>query len=160
DKFQGQEAAVVLYSTTTSSPDDAPRDVEFLYSRNRLNVAVSRARALAILVHSPDLLRIRCRDPEEMRMANAFCRLVDLAREQAPPSSVDVVSPPMASGGSALGVPATSAAIQAADRIIALLPHAAELYHRLVLVATQAGKTAALQVVASRTGAPLINVNL
>jgi hypothetical protein len=66
----------------------------------------------------------------------------------------------MASSQPALGVPASSAAIQAADRIIALLPHAAELYHRLVLVVTQVGKTAALQVVASRTGAPLINVNL
>jgi uncharacterized protein len=73
DKFQGQEGALVLYSTATSSPDDAPRDVEFLYSRNRLNVALSRARALAVVVCSPDLFRIRCRTPEEMRMANAFC---------------------------------------------------------------------------------------
>jgi superfamily I DNA and/or RNA helicase len=73
DKFQGQEGAVVLYSTATSSPDDAPRDIEFLYSRNRLNVAVSRARALSILVCSPGLFRMRCRTPEEMRMANAFC---------------------------------------------------------------------------------------
>jgi uncharacterized protein len=45
DKFQGQEGALVLYSTASSSPDDAPRDIEFLYSRNRLNVAISRARA-------------------------------------------------------------------------------------------------------------------
>jgi uncharacterized protein len=73
DKFQGQEGALSIYSAATSSPDDAPRDVEFLYSRNRLNVAISRARALAALVCSPDLFRIRCRTPEEMRMANAFC---------------------------------------------------------------------------------------
>jgi uncharacterized protein len=77
DKFQGQEGALVLYSTATSSQDDAPRNLEFLYSRNRLNVAISRARALAILICSPGLFRIRCRTPEEMRMANAFC----LARE-------------------------------------------------------------------------------
>ena len=75
DKFQGQEGALVLYSTATSSPDDAPRDIEFLYSRNRLNVALSRARALSVLVSSPGLFRIRCRTPEEMRMANAFCLL-------------------------------------------------------------------------------------
>lgn len=80
DKFQGQEGALAIYSTATSSPDDAPRDVEFLYSRNRLNVAISRARALAVLVCSPDLFRIRCRTAEEMRMANAFC----LFREHLP----------------------------------------------------------------------------
>jgi uncharacterized protein len=79
DKFQGQEGAVAIYSTATSSPDDAPRDVEFLYSRNRLNVAISRARAMALIVCSPALFRIRCRTPEEMRMANAFC----LLREKA-----------------------------------------------------------------------------
>jgi hypothetical protein len=158
DKFQGQEGAVVLYSTTTSSPDDAPRDVEFLYSRNRLNVAISRARALAILVYSPDLLRIRCRRPEEMRMANAFCRLVELAAEQTPASPRDVVSQPVASHEASLTV--SSEAMQVAERIMTLLPHAAELYHRLVLVAGPAGKTASLQIVASRTGAPLVNVNL
>ncbi|PYV19166.1 MAG: hypothetical protein DMG07_02485 [Acidobacteria bacterium] len=84
DKFQGQEGALVLYSTATSSPDDAPRDVEFLYSRNRLNVALSRARALAVLVCSPDLFRIRCRTPEEMRMANAFCLFREAALEIEP----------------------------------------------------------------------------
>lgn len=79
DKFQGQEGAVAVYSTATSSPDDAPRDIEFLYSRNRLNVAVSRARALAVIVCSPQLFRIRCRTPDEMRMANAFCMLLERA---------------------------------------------------------------------------------
>ena len=44
DKFQGQEAPVSIFSTATSSPDELPRDMEFLYSGNRLNVAVSRAR--------------------------------------------------------------------------------------------------------------------
>jgi hypothetical protein len=48
DKFQDQEAAVVLISMTTSSGDDLPRNIEFLYSRNRLNVAISRARCLSI----------------------------------------------------------------------------------------------------------------
>ena len=63
DKFQGREAPVAIYSMTTSSPEDAPRDIEFLYSGNRLNVAISRARGLAVLVASPDLLRVACQDP-------------------------------------------------------------------------------------------------
>lgn len=83
DKFQGQEAAVSIYSTATSSPDDAPRDLEFLYSGNRLNVAVSRARGLAILVANPDLFIVHARTPEQMRLVNAFCRLVEVADEQA-----------------------------------------------------------------------------
>src|SRR5579862_4597047 len=48
DKFQGQEAAVVFFSMATSSGADTPRNLEFLFSRNRLNVAISRARCLAI----------------------------------------------------------------------------------------------------------------
>ncbi len=79
DKFQGQEGAVVIFSMATSSPEDAPRNAEFLYSRHRLNVAISRARALAVLVCSPDLLRLRCRTPEQMRLANAFCQLLEVA---------------------------------------------------------------------------------
>ena len=55
DKFQGQEAAVVIYSMASSSPEDAPRGMEFLYSRNRLNVATRRARGVAIVVASPRL---------------------------------------------------------------------------------------------------------
>jgi uncharacterized protein len=73
DKFQGQEAAVAIYSMATSSPDEVPRGVEFLYSINRLNVAVSRARALAFVVCSPNLLLLRPRSPEQMRLANALC---------------------------------------------------------------------------------------
>ena len=79
DKFQGQEAAVALYSMTTSTPEDAPRQMEFLYSRNRLNVAVSRARCRALVVCSPDLLLARCRTPEQMRMVNALCRFMEMA---------------------------------------------------------------------------------
>ena len=78
DKFQGQEAPVSLYSLTTSSPELAPRGMDFLYSRNRLNVATSRARAVTIVVRSPDLLRVRARTPDQMRLANAFCRLDEL----------------------------------------------------------------------------------
>ena len=57
DRFQGQEAPVVIYSMTSSSPEDAPRGMEFLYNRFRFNVATSRAQALCILVGSPALFR-------------------------------------------------------------------------------------------------------
>jgi uncharacterized protein len=73
DKFQGQEAAVVLISMATSSGDDLPRQIEFLYSRNRLNVAISRARCLAIIVASPRLLETSCSTIEQLRLVNTLC---------------------------------------------------------------------------------------
>jgi uncharacterized protein len=79
DKFQGQEAAVVIYSLTTSSPEDAPRGMEFLYSLNRLNVATSRAMSNVILVGSPRLFEPECRSPRQMQLANALCRYLELA---------------------------------------------------------------------------------
>jgi uncharacterized protein len=79
DKFQGQEAPISIYSMTTSSADLAPRGMDFLYSRNRLNVATSRARCVAVVAGSPDLWRVRARTPEQMRLANAFCRFIELA---------------------------------------------------------------------------------
>jgi len=79
DKFQGQEAPVVMYTLATSSPDDLPRGMEFLFSLNRLNVAVSRAQSLVTVVCSPDLLRVRAHTPEQLRLANALCLLVETA---------------------------------------------------------------------------------
>jgi uncharacterized protein len=79
DKFQGQEAPIVVYSMTSSSAEDAPRGMEFLYSLDRLNVATSRARALVALVASPEIARARCRTPRQMRLANALCRYLELA---------------------------------------------------------------------------------
>jgi uncharacterized protein len=79
DRFQGQESAVVIYSMTSSSPEDAPRGMEFLYDGHRFNVATSRARALCILVGSPALFEPECRTPRQMKMANGFCRFLELA---------------------------------------------------------------------------------
>jgi uncharacterized protein len=73
DKFQGQEAAVVLVSMATSSGEDLPRQIEFLYSRNRLNVAISRARCLAVIFSSPRLLEIACNTIDQMRLVNTLC---------------------------------------------------------------------------------------
>jgi len=80
DKFQGQEAPVVIYSMATSSPEEAPHGMEFLFSRHRLNVATSRARCVCILVGNPELFDLECRTPEQMRMANAFCAYLERAR--------------------------------------------------------------------------------
>jgi predicted RecB family nuclease len=79
DKFQGQEAPIVFFSMATSSGEDVPRSLSFLFSRNRLNVAISRAQCLAVLVCSPRLLEARCESIEEMQLVNALCRLVEYA---------------------------------------------------------------------------------
>jgi predicted RecB family nuclease len=81
DKFQGQEAPVVIYSMATSRPEDAPRGMRFLYSLNRLNVATSRGKCLCILVASPRLFMPECATPGEMRLASALCRFRELAGE-------------------------------------------------------------------------------
>jgi len=79
DKFQGQEALVVFYSMTSSAGEDVPHGLDFLLSRHRLNVAISRAQCLAYLVCSPRLLEVDCKTIAHMRLANALCRFVELA---------------------------------------------------------------------------------
>jgi uncharacterized protein len=80
DKFQGQEAPVVIYSMATSRPEDAPRGMEFLYSPNRFNVATSRARCAVIVVANPRLYAPDCRSARQMQLANALCRYRELAK--------------------------------------------------------------------------------
>ncbi|MCJ7712192.1 MAG: DEAD/DEAH box helicase, partial [Chloroflexi bacterium] len=79
DKFQGQERPVSIYAMGTSAPEDAPRGMEFLYSLNRLNVATSRARCVTAVVCSPALLRVGCRTPRQMQLANGLCLAVEAA---------------------------------------------------------------------------------
>ncbi|HEU0244165.1 MAG TPA: TM0106 family RecB-like putative nuclease [Candidatus Limnocylindrales bacterium] len=79
DRFQGQERPVSVYAMGTSAPEDAPRGMEFLYSLNRLNVATSRARCVATVVCSPALLRVACRTPRQMQLANGLCLAVEAA---------------------------------------------------------------------------------
>ncbi len=83
DKFQGQEAPVVIYSCTSSSPEDAPRGMAFLYDPHRFNVATSRAQGAAIVVANPRLFEPECRTPEQMRWANGLCRYREMARAVA-----------------------------------------------------------------------------
>ena len=80
DKFQGREAPVVFFSMTTSTGDDMPRGPEFLFSRNRLNVAVSRAQCLAVLVCTDELLNSRARTVEDMRLIGTASAFVEGAR--------------------------------------------------------------------------------
>ena len=79
DKFQGREAPVVFFTMTASSAEDVHRGTEFLFSRNRLNVAVSRARCLAYLVCTADLLNSRAGSIDEMRMLSTLCAFIDYA---------------------------------------------------------------------------------
>lgn len=78
DKYQGQEAPIVIYSMASSSHEDAPRGMEFLYSANRLNVAISRAMCVAIVVASPAVFEVECKTPRQMQLANAHCRYLEL----------------------------------------------------------------------------------
>lgn len=80
DKFQGQEAPIVIYSCTSSSPEDAPRGLAFLYDPHRLNVASSRAQCVFVMVASPRLFMPEVRTPEQMRWANGMCRFREVAK--------------------------------------------------------------------------------
>ena len=85
DKFQGQEAPIAIYSMATSSHADAPRGMEFLYSANRFNVAISRAKCVAVLVASLKIFEAECRTPRQMQLANAFCRYLETSEHLAFP---------------------------------------------------------------------------
>ena len=79
DKFQGQEAPIVFYTMATSSVEEAPRGVDFLFEKNRFNVAISRAQCMSVLVANPALLDIRCTTVEQMAMVNLLCRFIESA---------------------------------------------------------------------------------
>ena len=76
DKFQGQESKVVFISMTSSDPENLPRHKEFFFSRNRLNVAISRAQCVAVILFNPNLLLSDCKKINEVRLINNFCKLL------------------------------------------------------------------------------------
>ena len=73
----GQEAPIVMISFATSSYEDLPRNIEFLYSKNRLNVAISRAQCLSIIVMNPNLIEANPKSVNQMELLNGFCNLVN-----------------------------------------------------------------------------------
>jgi hypothetical protein len=84
DRFQGREAPVVFFAMTCSSGEDVPRGLDFLFSRNRFNVAISRAQCLAVLVANPRLLHADCRTLEAMQLVDGACRFAELATPASP----------------------------------------------------------------------------
>jgi uncharacterized protein len=84
DKFQGREKAIVIYTMASSSADDAPRGVGFLYDLHRLNVAISRARCRAIIVGSSALLDAPVHTPEQLRRVNALITVIETAETFTP----------------------------------------------------------------------------
>lgn len=83
DRFQGQEAPIVLVSMCASQADEIPRGLEFLLSRQRVNVAISRAQSLAIVVGSPKLTRMNCTTIDQMKLVNFYCRLIDYSKSSS-----------------------------------------------------------------------------
>jgi len=84
DRFQGQQAPVVFYAMTSSAGEEVPRGIDFLFDAHRLNVAISRAECLAILVHSPRLLDADCRTLNAMELVDGVCRFVEMATSITP----------------------------------------------------------------------------
>ena len=80
DKFQGREAYIVIVSLAASTADDAPRGLEFLLDRNRLNVALSRAKTNSYLVHSPELIRSRFNNVEDVKAVSRLAGLLEFAK--------------------------------------------------------------------------------
>jgi uncharacterized protein len=80
DKFQGQEAPIVIYSMTSSSSENAPRGMSFLYNPNRMNVATSRAKCTSILVSTPRIFEVECNTIEQMKWANGVCLYRGMAK--------------------------------------------------------------------------------
>jgi superfamily I DNA and/or RNA helicase len=71
--------------------DSVPRGIDFLFSRNRLNVAISRAQTLAIVVGCPALVKTGCSSIDQIRLVNVYCRAVAEGTVQAGTVAVAVV---------------------------------------------------------------------
>jgi len=77
DKFQGQEAPIVFVSMCASNASESPRGIDFLFSKNRLNVAISRAQALAIIVGSPKLATTPVNNLRQMELINFYAEIIN-----------------------------------------------------------------------------------
>ena len=82
DKFQGQEAPIVIISMCASEVDDSPRGLSFIFDKNRLNVAISRAMSMAIVVGNPGLAKSPVNSLDQMALVNLYCRVIVEAGSQ------------------------------------------------------------------------------
>jgi uncharacterized protein len=81
DKFQGKEKPIVILSMADSNAMESSRGLEFLFSKNRLNVAISRAQVLTLVVGNPGLAVVDCNSLKAMSLVNVFCRLMAEGRQ-------------------------------------------------------------------------------
>src|SRR5262249_700394 len=84
DKFQGQGAPVGFYSMTCSGGEDVARGIDLLFNAHGLNVAISRAQWLAVVVHNPRLLDANTSTLKAMQLVDGVCRFVEVSRVSAP----------------------------------------------------------------------------
>jgi predicted RecB family nuclease len=79
DKFQGQEAPVIFFSMCASDANESPRGIDFIFDKNRINVAISRAQSLAIIVGNPSLASTGVSNIDQQMKVNVLCQLLDYA---------------------------------------------------------------------------------
>jgi hypothetical protein len=72
----------VIVSMATSGERDLPRNIEFLYSKSMLNLAISRAKCLAVVIANPKVMAVRCQTPEQMALLNTLCWVAEAGRSQ------------------------------------------------------------------------------
>ena len=77
DKFQGQQAPITIISMTSSDSDALPRNKEFFFSRNRLNVAISRAQVASIILFNPNLLDSSPKNIDQIKLMNNFFKILN-----------------------------------------------------------------------------------
>jgi len=80
DNFQGQEAPATIISMTTSDPESLPRNIDFFFSRNRLNVAVSRSQCLSIVIINKKIMELACKKIEHVHLVNTFMKLIEFEK--------------------------------------------------------------------------------
>jgi len=80
DNFQGQEAPSTIISMATSDPESLPRNIDFFFSRNRLNVAVSRSQCLSIIIMNKKIMQLACKKIEHIHLVNTFMKLLEFEK--------------------------------------------------------------------------------
>ncbi len=77
DKFQGQQGSITIVSMTSSDPECLPRNLDFLFDKNRLNVSISRSQLISIIIFNPKLLDVYPRSINQLILLNSFCKILN-----------------------------------------------------------------------------------